>query len=90
MVRLSASKDELQGSLVPQFLQNSASGGLDDAQEAHVFGTGGGPRGAVLEARCVNIAPAPPRNPQIGTLKVRNRTRFAGCRDATLIAVVIA
>src|SRR2546428_9367795 len=66
---------EFLGNLVPQFLQNSASGGFTVLQFAQVLiATCSVSSSVVVRVLCANLEPVPPRNPQIGTARARKRT----------------
>src|SRR2546426_12260672 len=66
---------ELRGSLVPQFLQNRASGGFTVLQFAQVLiATCRVSSCVVVRVLCANLEPVPPRKPQTGTARARNST----------------
>src|SRR2546426_522819 len=66
---------EFLASLVPQFLQNNASGGFTVLQFAHVLiATCIVSSCVVVRVLCANLEPVPPRNPQTGTARARNST----------------
>src|SRR5712664_3399866 len=66
---------EFRGSLVPQFLQKSASGGFTVLQFGQVLSaTCRVSSWVVVRVLCANLEPVPPRNPQTGTARARNST----------------
>src|SRR6266516_3550914 len=66
---------EFRGSFVPQFLQKRASAGLTVLQLTHVLSVVCRvSSGVEVNVRCANLDPVPPRKPQTGTARARNRT----------------
>src|SRR6267143_5999446 len=66
---------EFRGSLVPQFLQKSASGGFTVLQFGQVLSaTCRVSSRVVVRVRWANLEPVPPRNPQTGTARARKST----------------
>src|SRR5439155_17103169 len=66
---------EFRGNFVPQFLQNSASGGFTVLQFAQVLiATCRVSSRVVVRVLCANLEPVPPKNPQTGTARARKRT----------------